>query len=146
MQVLIDSNILVRLREMSNPLRTTCWNAVLNLQRQQASLLICTQSLIEFWSVSTRPVSANGLGQSISQTLQDCNDFISLFTLLPEPPDIATRWLQIVSKYQVQGKQAHDARMVALAGAYGINHILTLNSVDFARFTEIAVIDPLSLQ
>lgn len=146
MEVLIDSNILIRLRELNNPLRTTCWDVILKLRSRQARLYVCTQSLIEFWSVSTRPATANGLGQTVAQTLQDCNDFMTLFTLLPEPPDITTRWLQIVSKYQVQGKQAHDARLVALAWAYGVNNLLTLNGVDFVRYAEVAVIDPLTFQ
>lgn len=122
-----------------------CWNAVLKLRERGDAVYLCTQSIIEFWSVSTRPKEHNGLGQTIDQTLRDCKDFLAVFQLLPEPGDILQRWLTLVQQYEVRGKQVHDARMVALAWSCDVEHVLTLNPGDFSRFREVSVLVPESV-
>lgn len=142
MKVLVDASVLVRLRELSSPAHSACWNAVLRLRERATLLYLCTQSIVEFWSVRTRPKEHNGLGQTIHQTLQDREDFLTVFQLLPEPDDILQRWLTLVRQYEVRGKQVHDARMVALAWSCNVEQILTLNPSDFTRFREIMVLTP----
>jgi hypothetical protein len=51
-------------------------------------------------------------------------------------------WLRLVGSLNVVGKNAHDARLVAAMTAQGINHLLTFNTSDFARYSGIAVLDP----
>jgi predicted nucleic acid-binding protein len=46
----------------------------------------------------------------------------------------------------VQGKQAHDARLVAAMKRHSINQILTFNTADFARYAEITAISPLDFE
>lgn len=142
MRVLIDTSILVRLRDRDSPARATCERCIRQLRYQADELYLCTQVLIEFWSVATRPINTNGLGMSSEQAFQDCRRFLVLADLLPEPEDILDRWLDIVRRYEVRGKQVHDARLVALASAYGIPQILTLNPQDFARYNEVTAILP----
>src|SRR6266852_9420521 len=57
-------------------------------------------------------------------------------------PEIFSRWERIVGLYQVTGKQAHDARIVAAMSVHGLTHLLTFNDRDFRRFTEITVVNP----
>jgi predicted nucleic acid-binding protein len=45
-------------------------------------------------------------------------------------------------KYQVVGKNAHDARLVAAMIVHGIERILTFNNTHFQRYQEIDVISP----
>ena len=99
-------------------------------------------SLIEFWSVATRPVEMNGLGMSPEQAYEDCERFLRMATFLSDPQELFDRWLQIVRQYAVRGKQVHDARLLAFAQAYGITHILTLNPQDFVRYAQIAPLLP----
>jgi predicted nucleic acid-binding protein len=42
----------------------------------------------------------------------------------------------------VVGKQAHDARLVAVTLVHGITHLLTFNTDDFKRYDEITVVNP----
>ncbi|MBW4439856.1 MAG: hypothetical protein KME10_01205 [Plectolyngbya sp. WJT66-NPBG17] len=49
---------------------------------------------------------------------------------------------RLVTKYQVRGKQAHDTRLVAAMIVHQIAHLLTFNTADFKRFSEIRAIDP----
>ena len=56
--------------------------------------------------------------------------------------DAAKRWRELARRQSVVGKQAHDARIVALMLAHNVTHLLTLNSADFARYPEITTITP----
>ncbi|MER3402497.1 MAG: PIN domain nuclease, partial [Armatimonadota bacterium] len=105
-------------------------------------LAVCAQVLIEFWSGSTRPLEAHGLNRTPLEVYQDCLDILSMMSLLPDPEDIFERWLPIVYQYGVKGKQVHDARLVAVAQAYEIGQILTLNAQDFARYPEVSALLP----
>lgn len=55
---------------------------------------------------------------------------------------MADRWQQVVVKYRVHGKQAHDARIVTVMIEHGIRHILTLNPSDFERCKSIIPVTP----
>ncbi len=43
---------------------------------------------------------------------------------------------------RVLGVQVHDARMAAVMYVHHVNHILTLNVVDFERFSGLIAIHP----
>jgi len=47
-----------------------------------------------------------------------------------------------VVHHRVAGKQAHDARLVAAMLVHGVTHLLTFNTNDFKRFSEIMVVNP----
>ncbi|MCS6831235.1 MAG: PIN domain-containing protein [Armatimonadota bacterium] len=145
MQLLIDTSVLVRLRDKGSPHLVECERAIDLLIVRDEKLYLCTQVLIEFWSVATRPLEANGLGRNAEQAFLDCQLFLGVMSLLDEPPDIARYWLELVRRYEVKGKEVHDARLVAFALAHGIPHILTLNPADFSRYQEVAAITPANL-
>jgi predicted nucleic acid-binding protein len=107
--------------------------------------LIIPQNLIEFWAVATRPAANNGLGLAVDQTAAQLRNLKSLFTLLADIPDIFSEWERIVLQYQVSGKQAHDARLVAAMIVHDITHLLTFNTTDFKRFTTITAVNPQSI-
>ena len=104
--------------------------------------IITSQVLIEFWVVATRSVEVNGLGWNIERTEKKINQLISQFTLVEESEAILVRWLELVTKYQIKGKRTHDARLMAVAIANGINHILTFNPGDFTKITELIIVHP----
>src|SRR5205823_59940 len=124
-----------------HPRRPAC---VAALRRLHASgqPCICAQVLIEFWAVATRPREVNGLGLTVDEAERDLDDWEQSLELLPEPPDVAARWRTLVRQYIVQGRQSHDARLVAVMLACGVTQILTLNEQHFARYGEIACLAP----
>lgn len=142
MRILIDTNVLVRWAQADNPLHDTCRKAVTRLAEQGWDSCTCAQVLIEFWAVGTRPIEVNGLGLSVDTITANLADMDTAFVCLPEPPDIAEQWQTMATKYRVLGKQAHDARLVALMLSHGITQLLTLNPRDFARYPEISVSTP----
>ncbi len=142
MRMLLDTSVLVRLRDADSPLHTPCIDAIEKLFAQSVQICLCLQVLIEFWSVCTRPRSVNGMGLSPEEAYRDCQRFLTAFSLLEEPVGIADEWLKLVQKYSVQGKQVHDARLAAFAIAHEVDSVLTLNPEDFVRYTEIKVVTP----
>jgi predicted nucleic acid-binding protein len=68
-----------------------------------------------------------------------------LFPLLPEPAAVFDEWERLVTKYQVSGKNVHDARLVATMNLHGLTRILTFNVADFARYKHIEAIHPQSV-
>lgn len=142
MSYLVDTNFLLRLAQTTSPLQQYARNALLTLRSRGETLTIAPQNIVEFWVVATRPMDVNGLGLSIELVAQEVSQLKQLFSLQADTPDILTIWEQLVIKYQVKGKQAHDTRLVAAMIAHRIPHILTFNTADFRRFTEITAIDP----
>jgi predicted nucleic acid-binding protein len=145
MSYLVDTNFLLRLAQSTSPLQQDARNAYSMLRLQGEVLTIVPQNIVEFWVVATRPVNVNGLGLSIDLVSQELSQMKQLFVLQPDTPEILTIWEQLVVTYQVMGKQAHDTRLVAAMTVHQITHLLTFNTDDFKRFTEITAIDPRSI-
>lgn len=137
-EILLDTNIALRLLDRNAPEHPVCVQAIKNLLCRGNEPCLAPQVLIEFWVVATRPVNVNGFGWTAAQTLDAINHLRGLFLLLDDTPAIFEAWLALVSS-GVYGKRAHDARLVAFMQVYGISEILTLNGADFKDFPVTAV-------
>ncbi len=104
--------------------------------------MVVPQNFYEFWSVVTRPSSSNGFGWDVSRAEQAVEMLRSRFALLNDAPDLLENWLELVTRYDVKGKQVHDARLVAAMQAHKIKNLLTLNIKDFERYSEIEAVHP----
>lgn len=142
MRILLDTSVVLRLLEP----HTAAWQEVLDaldqLGKQGMTCCLVPQVIYELWVVATRPVAQNGLGFSAEQATQEVAQLTSLFTLLKDERSIYEQWQQLVTKYQVQGKNAHDTRIVAAMLRHGISHLLTRNAKDFQRYAGITVYTP----
>lgn len=142
MAYLVDSNILLRWVQPTDPMNSVAKQAVKELLRQGETVYISPQNCVEFWSVATRPVAVNGLGRSPAEADAELQQLEQLFPLLPDLPTIHVEWRQLVVSAGVSGVKAHDARLVAVMRAHGITHLLTFNAPDFQRFPGITVVRP----
>lgn len=142
MNVLVDTNVVLRLRGPDTAHRSVFDNALEQLINRGETLHLCTQVAIEFWSVATRPLDVNGFGLDPAAAKERLRYFATLLVWLPEPADIGQRWLSLVNRYEVRGKQVHDARLVAFMEAHGLPHLLTLNTADFTRYKNITALHP----
>jgi predicted nucleic acid-binding protein len=145
MNYLVDTNILLRLVQKNSPMHSDTQRAILMLKRQGELLYIIPQNIIEFWAVATRPINSNGLGLSTVQAVQETEKLKKIFILQSDTPTIFAEWESLIVKYQVMGKQVHDARLVAAMITHQITHLLTFNIDDFKRFSAIIVVDPRSV-
>jgi predicted nucleic acid-binding protein len=139
---LVDTNVLLRSIQQTDPMHADAKRAAATLTRQDQQLSIVAQNLIEFWAVATRPAVNNGLDLSIEVTAQHLAIFKRIFTLLPETPEVFPEWERLVDHHKVSGRQVHDARLVAAMKVHSVKHLLTFNTDDFKRFNEITVVNP----
>ena len=143
---LLDTNVLIRLANRSDPSHAAATGAVLELHRRGEALQITSQNLIEFRNVATRSAPMNGLGLSTAEAETLTSGFLTAFPLLADTPDVFPAWKAIVESLGVIGKQVHDARFVAVCHVYGVSHMLTFNCGHFARLATygpgLSVVDP----
>ena len=143
---LVDTSVLARLANTSDPFHAVAAWAVLELHRTGEVLYLTAQNLVEFRNLATRPKAVNGLGLSVVDAEAKAAVFEGTFPLLAETPDIYPAWKALVGALGVIGKRVHDARLVAVCHVHGVTHVLTFNVSHFvglARFGPgIAVVDP----
>ncbi len=143
---LIDTSVLVRLADSSDPAHSIAALAVLRLHRQGQALHATPQVLVEFRNVATRPRDVNGLGLTAAQTEAIAAQSESDFPILHETPDIFPAWKAIVQGLGVVGKQVHDARLVAVCQVHRVSHLLTFNVGHFTRLAGfvpgLTIVDP----
>ncbi len=142
MNLLIDSNILLRLAQPGHPHCDLAQQALERLRDRDYEPRTVPQVFYEYWVVATRPAAENGLGLSVTAAKADLADIQTIFPPFRDERRILEHWEQLVSDFVVEGKNAHDARLVAAMQRHAVSHILTFNEKDFARFTMITVLTP----
>ena len=146
MRVLLDTGILLRVFERSDPNYRDI-RAVLKLLWSRDDELVTTpQNAVEYWNVSTRPASARGgFGQSIAKTRARLSAIARMCRVLPESEAIFEEWKRIVAAHSIIAVSVHDARIVAQMAIANVQTIVTLNSADFRRYPGITVATPRNL-
>lgn len=105
MQVLLDSNVVLRSVEPNHAQHKTSTEAVDSLRRLGHDLAIVPQVLYEFWSVATRPTENNGLGMSTAEAQSELTAMKRLFRLLRDERGVYSEWEQLVSGFRCQGEK-----------------------------------------
>jgi predicted nucleic acid-binding protein len=140
MRFLLDTGILLRLLDCSDPHHADIRQALRNLRLRGNTPITSAQNIAELWNVCTRPASARGgYGLSVAETERRVRLLERLFPVLVDHPATYPLWRSLVVSHGVQGIQVHDARLVALMQANGITTILTLNGADFAGYHGVVV-------
>jgi predicted nucleic acid-binding protein len=145
MRILIDTNVLLRSIELGQSHHQSSVSAVDLLRKKKHDLCIVPQVLYEFWSVATRPIENNGLGMTPIDAHSEIILIQKLFHLLRDERGVYAYWEQLVSSHGVRGKQAHDARIAAAMQRHSVTHLLTFNTADFARFSFVTAVSPVSI-
>lgn len=140
--MLVDTNVLIRILQPHHSLYTPADRAIRLLPEQGRELHIVAQNLIELWTVATRPLGENGLGMTAAKTASELERIKGMFLFLPETPAIYPAWEALVTRYQVVGKPAHDARLVAAMRVHNLSAILTFDRTGFSRYPGIEVVHP----
>jgi predicted nucleic acid-binding protein len=138
----VDTNVLLRSIDDGHVAQPIAQNGFLALRDRGEILSVFPQNLVEFWAVATRPIANNGLGWSVDRAEQELASLRNLFVVLADTEVILAEWERLVIHYRVIGKQAHDAHLVAAMIVHQVTHILTFNTDDFKRFSEITVVNP----
>lgn len=142
MTYLLDTNILLRLVQPMHPQHGEATEALKKLKSRNAEFYILLQNISEFWNVATRPKDKNGLGFPISETDLQLEKLERFFKLLPDTTEVYKNWRELVVKHSVAGVQVHDAKIAAAMKAHDIKNLLTFNTKDFKRYTDITAVEP----
>ena len=145
MDVLSDTNILIRGVHRKAPNHCQALNALRLLRSRGCRICIVPQNLYEFWVVATRPVENNGLALTPSQADRIISRIARVCLLLRDPAELYDEWRRLVLANNVSGKNAHDARLVAAMNLHSIQQILTFNIQDFERYPGIQAIHPVDV-
>lgn len=147
MPYLADSNILLRFVAPSDPNHVLVRDSLYSLLSRGERVGYTAQNLVEFWNVCTRPSSVRGgFGLSSEETDRRAQVIERQLTFLPDSEAVHREWRRLVVDYRVAGVQVHDARLVAAMLVHGLTHILTFNTGDFTRYTEITAVHPGSVK
>ena len=131
---LADTNILLRYADTGANQHSLIMQALETLTLRQDEVVMVPQNIYEFWSVGTRPEDKNGLGWTTAKTRAVADQLVKRFPLLPDTPSVFTDWLELVTRFDVKGKQVHDAHLVAAMQTHNVGNLLTLNVKDFERY------------
>lgn len=111
------------------------------MQRNEI-VAVTVQNLAEFWNAATRPTEQNGLGFSIDEAQGEIAKLESFFEVLTESSRSYAVWKRLLLTCRIHGVQVHDARLVSVMKAQGMTQILTFDTGDFSRYTDIEVLHP----
>lgn len=142
MTYVVDTNVLARIIHKNHPMQKTAKEAIKLLLSRGETLCVLPQNLYEFWVMATRPALQNGFGLTPADAETQIEEFETLFSLRRDTSAIYDEWRKLVAQHSVLGKNAHDTRIVAAMKVHGITHLLTFNTGDFNRYSDISVISP----
>ncbi len=133
--VFLDTNVLVAASVDAHPSHVAAVALLDRLASEEAPLVISPQICREFLVVLTRqPVE--GRTFSTEEALAALDGWRSAATVMEEDEGVLAELLALVRRFQVKGKQIHDANLVATMRANAIGRLATLNSADFQRFED----------
>ena len=144
--VLLDSNILIRWVEPTDPDHPLVEAALDWLTRSGTVFCYTSQNLSEFWNACTRPTNRKGFGLRPSEADRRARSFEARLQLLPYSIAVHQEWRKMLVDYGLCGVQVHDARLAAAMRVHGVKRILTFNTSDFARFPDLQAMHPGNIQ
>ena len=141
-ELFVDTNILVYATNSASP-----WYRLANDRLQEGRLLgvdlvISTQIVREYLAVASRSSLTTG-EPSLSEIFDNVHLFRTQFRVLLNTERVLDHLLALIRSVPLAGRQVHDANIVATMQVYGVNHVLTHNTADFARFAHLITVVPL---
>lgn len=132
--MLLDSSALLAIQFDVHPHHHKVDELVVAQLNRRVEAVVAPQCLYEFYVVATRPKAVNGYGRTSSEVGDRLQHILSSYRFIPDPANLLHVWRQLVLDFDVSGKPAHDARLVAWMRSVGVRQLLTLNPKDFARY------------
>ena len=141
-RLFIDTNILIYASVKESPFHTIAIEKIESLMKGDIELWINFQVLREYIAVLSQP---NIWSQPIlhSELIQDILFFRNHFTVAEENTIVFDNIIYIIKRYNIQGKKIYDSNIVATMITQNIPNLLTHNTKDFLKFSDLITIIPL---
>ncbi|GAC1656904.1 MAG: hypothetical protein NVS9B15_18140 [Acidobacteriaceae bacterium] len=133
----MDTNILLRLGDSARPSDQQIHSSLAKLQASGFHPCYTVQNVCEYWNVCTSSQKLNGLELSIQETARRLAALRSQFELLPSNEKVEEILLWLLTSRSVIGTKVHDCHLIATMLAHDIESLLTLNTQDFSRYTDL---------
>ena len=136
----IDTNILIYANVANAPQHERTLSAIKAAHQAGRALWISRQVLREFIAARTRP-------QTFAQPstpeviIKRARYLADRFQVADDTAAVTRQLIKLMENFKINGKQIHDANIVAIMLAYDIPCLLTHNVKDFKRFGEVIRIE-----
>jgi predicted nucleic acid-binding protein len=131
--VFIDTNILIYSSFPGTPFYDAARVRLSGLESDGMLFWTSRQVLREFLASTTRP-GAIVPPPTFDALIQAVRQFEAEFEIADEDAAVTAVLLDLLKSRKVQGKQIHDANIVATMRRHGIPSLLTHNTADFAKY------------
>lgn len=132
----VDTNVLIYSTVTGNPWYDEARNWLAGLHEDGFDLCVTTQILREYLVVLTR-ASVFETSFTVDQAIQELEAVLPSLTVFGESDRSAAQLRHLISRYDVRGKQIHDANIVAAMITEGVDTLATYNPGDFKRYSEV---------
>jgi len=140
--IFVDTNVLVYAAVPSAPDHAIARDALWSYEQSGVRIWISRQVLREYLATLTRPQTYSS--PLVPATLvADVVLFERKFAVAEDNDKVTQHLLDLLVQTRPGGKQVHDANIVATMLTYSIGSILTHNTADFDRFSDIITVLPL---
>lgn len=134
--VFIDTNVLVYATVATAPMHLRAKQALESLWADGVNLWISRQVLREYVAVVTRPQTF-ALPLTAHAAADQVSVFMQRFFICDETDSVTQRLLDLLRQIGANGRQVHDANIVASMLANAVNQLITYNTADFARYAHL---------
>jgi predicted nucleic acid-binding protein len=140
-RVFLDTNVLLAATDEGRAEHAAALAVLDEWPGAGTTLYTSGQVIREYLSVATRPVERNGLGLARVDALSNALALYARLQSIDESRKVTERLLVLLDEVECTGKQVHDANIVGIMLAHGIDVLVTLNTDDFVRFDHYERID-----
>ncbi len=141
-RIIVDTNILVYANIENESFQEQARSKLLKLINSDFQLWISRQIIREFLVYATRYNFENER-KPIQEFVTNIFRNFKQYNIAEDSSTTTTNLQNLLIQYNISGKKVHDANIVATMQAFKIPKILTHNTKDFERFSDIIEIVPL---
>ena len=132
----IDTNVLVNSRVPGAPHHDAARAGLERAFRDPEPLRVSRQVIREYLAVVTRPQTWP-VAITREEALEDVSRLIRTFQVLEDGSAVTELLIELCRDIPAGGRQIHDANIVATMLARGEGRLLTFNTADFRRYSEL---------
>jgi predicted nucleic acid-binding protein len=136
----IDTNILIYATNTASPWHSVAAQLLQDSHFQGTDMNNSPQIVREYLAAATRPAPQI---LPLPMVLANVQAFHKLFHLVEDDLAVSMQLVQLMIQVTVGGNQVHVANIVATMQTHSIQHLLTHNTADFNRFSQLITIIPL---